>query len=179
MYGFAHGRPVCVCVFGSRAVFLFLSHSFSSLSLSLCLSLCLSLVPMIGKSKSEANKLQFSFEGSIIFSLHSSFLFLSFPFPSFSTTKPEQPRRGSWTKFSIFPYTHIAVCKARRSVCTRFRRFSLFLPVWTSLAAASHSRCMRENDDGDGDDGHHDRYHDDTMIEKSVDISGEGGTTTS
>lgn len=111
MYGFAHGCPVCVCVFGSRAVFLFLSHSFSSLSLSLCLSLCLSLVPMIGKSKSEANKLQFSFEGSIIFSLHSSFLFLSFPFPSFSTTKPEQPRRGSWTKFSIFPYTHIAVCR--------------------------------------------------------------------
>lgn len=71
MYGFAHGCPVCVCVFGSRAVFLFLSHSFSSLSLSLCLSLCLSLVPMIGKSKSEANKLQFSFEGSIIFSFPS------------------------------------------------------------------------------------------------------------
>lgn len=80
------------------------------LSLSVYPSVCLSSL-WLGNQKVKRTSYNLVSKEALFFSFPFSFLFLSFPFPSFSTTKPEQPRRGSWTKFSIFPYTHIAVCR--------------------------------------------------------------------
>lgn len=117
------------------------------LSLSVYPSVCLSSL-WLGNQKVKRTSYNLVSKEALFFpALHVPVFIISFPFAQYHEIK--QRRRGSWTKFSIYPYIHISVC----SVCTRF---PLFLPVWTSLAAASHSRCMRENDDGDGDDGHHD-----------------------